>query len=89
MKKETKCFIGLLAALSVFAAMNLIHFLRPLTCWDCFFPYGLPFTFFHEGGFAGGRGLLADLLIALIVGAAIGSAWIGFSERDSSDRRRQ
>jgi hypothetical protein len=69
--------------------MNLIHFLRPVNCWDCFFPYGLPFTFFHEGGFAGGGGLLAHLLIALIVGAAIGPAWIGFSERDSSDRRRQ
>jgi hypothetical protein len=83
MKKEAKYFIGLLAAFSVFVAVNLIHFLRP------FFPHGLPFTFFYEGGFAGGRGfvwrgLLGDLFTLLIVGTAIGSAWIWFSERDSN-----
>ena len=64
----------------VFVAANTVHFLRPATCWDCFFPYGLPFTLYQNGGFAGGagfvwRGLAAD--IACVVGTALlaGRTW--------------
>jgi hypothetical protein len=89
MKNATKYAISLLAALALFVALNLFHFLRPVTCWDCFFPYGLPFTFFREGGFAGGRGfvwrgLLGDLFVVFVLGAVIGSVWTWFSEKGSN-----
>jgi hypothetical protein len=54
-----------IAAASILVLVNIASFLRPVWCADCFFPYGLPFTLFTEGGFAGGggivwRGLVAD-----------------------------
>jgi hypothetical protein len=48
----------MLAGAAIFGVVNLSNFLRPVTCWDCFFPYGIPFTFFREGGFAGGGGIV-------------------------------
>jgi hypothetical protein len=32
----------------------LITQLRLESCYDCFRPHGFPFTYFHEGGYAGG-----------------------------------
>jgi hypothetical protein len=66
--------IALLTTALVFVTANTIHFLRPASCADCFFPYGLPFTLYHDGGFAGGAafvwgGLAAD--IACVVGIAL------------------
>src|ERR1700722_18063296 len=62
-----------IAAASILVAVNIANFLRPAWCSDCFFPYGLPFTFFTDGGFAGGggfvwHGLVGD--VALIPAAA-------------------
>ena len=34
----------------LYIVVNLGHFLRPVNCGDCFFPYGVPFTFYQEGG---------------------------------------
>jgi len=70
--------IGLVTSLCVFGVANLLHFLRPVTCYDCFFPYGLPFTFFREEGFAGGAGLLwkgvaLDFVTMVSLGAIAGS----------------
>ncbi len=68
---------ALAVACLTFVVANTIHFLRPITCDDCFFPYGVPFTLYHDGGYAGGAGvawagLAADagciVLAALIVG---------------------
>lgn len=64
----------------VFVAANTAHFLRPATCADCFFPYGLPFALYRDGGFAGGAGIVWGGLaadIACIVGIALlaGRIW--------------
>jgi len=53
------------AAASLLVTMNIAHFLRPIWCYDCSFPYGLPFTLYTEGAYAGGSefvwtGLVAD-----------------------------
>jgi hypothetical protein len=48
-------------------------------CDDCFFPYGEPLTFFREGGFAGGGGIVWTGLIGdLFAGfaGAIVIAWL-------------
>jgi len=42
--------IALLASACILGIANRIHALRPPTCFDCFAPYGFPFTYFHEGG---------------------------------------
>ncbi len=58
--KAAKLFLlnaGLLALIFALLA-NIVHFLRPVDCADCFFPYGLPFTLFTEGGYGGGGGLV-------------------------------
>ena len=72
--------IALLATALVFVIANTIHFLRPATCADCFFPYGLPFTLYHDGGFAGGagfvwKGLAGDVACVLAVALLGGRIW--------------
>ncbi len=47
-----------IAAALILVVVNIANFLRPVWCADCFFPYGLPFTFFTDGGFAGGGGFV-------------------------------
>ncbi len=49
-------------------------------CSDCFAPHGIPFTFFHEGGFAGGEGfvwtgVLENFVVVLIVALVSGLVW--------------
>jgi hypothetical protein len=78
-KTPTKYVASLFVSVVLFAALNLVHFLRPEICSDCFFPYGVPFTFFKEGGYGGGGGFvwygfLGDVLVVCAVGAALGSA---------------
>ncbi len=58
----------LIAAASILVVVNIANFLRPVWCADCFFPYGLPFTFFTDGGFAGGGGFV---LLGLVADAAL------------------
>lgn len=62
-----------------FAVANYFNFSRTVTCADCFFPYGVPFTVFREGGYAGGGGIVwpgvaADF--ALVVAISWLLAWI-------------
>jgi hypothetical protein len=64
----------------LFAVANTAHFLRRVTCYDCFFPYGLPFTFYRDGGEGGGgglesRGLAADAAVVMVVAALLGGLW--------------
>jgi hypothetical protein len=47
-----------IAAASILVVVNIANLLRHVGCADCFFPYGLPFTFFTDGGFAGGGGFV-------------------------------
>lgn len=60
-KRFQRCIV---AAAAVLVAVNIVHFLRPVWCADCFFPYGLPFTLFTEGGYGGGAGFVWTGLIA-------------------------
>jgi hypothetical protein len=53
-----------IAAASILVVVNTASFLRPVWCDDCFFPYGLPFTLFTEGGYAGGAGFVWIGLVA-------------------------
>jgi hypothetical protein len=71
---------------AVFIAVNIMHFLRPASCYDCFLGHGLPFTLYHEGGYAGGasivwRGLVADVGVVVASGLLLGQAWRWFSGR--------
>jgi hypothetical protein len=71
--------VGLLASIGLFSVLNYRHFHRPVVCSDCFFPYGVPFTFYQEGGFAGGAGfvwtgVMGDLIVVAAVGIVLGWA---------------
>jgi hypothetical protein len=73
----------------VFVAANIRSFLRPVTCFDCFFPYGVPFTLYQEGGYAGGagivwRGLAADITIVIVTSALAGRIWQMFAGKNAN-----
>lgn len=49
-------------------------------CSDCFAPHGVPFTYFHEGGYAGGEGfvwlgVLGNLTVIVILATAAEFVW--------------
>jgi hypothetical protein len=78
--------IALFGAIVVFSVINIINFYRPVSCFDCFLPHGLPFRLYREGGFAGGagliwRGLAADVGVIILAAAFVGSAWQWFASR--------
>lgn len=77
---------GLAVAGLTFVGANTVHFLRPITCSDCFFPYGVPFTLYHDGGFAGGAGiawlgLAADAGCVVVAALVIGRVWETMARR--------
>ncbi len=55
---------SIIEAASLLVAFNIVHFLRPVWCADCFFPYGVPFTLFTEVGYGGGGGFVWTGLVA-------------------------
>ena len=62
-------------------------------CSDCFAPHGFPFTFFHEGGFAGGEGfvstgILGNSVTALIAALASGLVWNRLAAQTSGPIRK-
>ena len=64
----------------LFAVINTAHFLRGVTCYDCFLPYGLPFTFYRDGGEGGGRGLqlrglAADVAVVIVSAGLLVRLW--------------
>jgi hypothetical protein len=79
-RRSTALYVlGVLLSVCIFGIINYRHFHRVQQCDDCSFPYGLPFTIYHEGGYAGGAGfnwpgLVGDLILTVLVGIAIG--WI-------------
>lgn len=83
-----KYSIALAATCLSFVVANTLHLLRRVTCYDCFFPYGVPFRFYREGGYAGGgglelRGLVADALTVIVCGVLIGGIWQRFAPKRS------
>ncbi len=64
----------------VFVLINVVHFMRPPACYDCFLRHGLPLSLYHEGGYAGGAsimwgGLAADMSIVVVTAVLFGSVW--------------
>lgn len=81
--------ISMLSVVLVFIIVNFVQFSPTAACVDCNFGYGVPFTFFHEGGFAGDagflwRGLAADGLVVSVFGISVAEVW-----KRSSLRRAQ
>jgi hypothetical protein len=81
--------ISLVLSACALGIANNLHFWRSPTCFDCFRPEGIPFTFFHEGGFAGGagfvwRGVIGDSLVMLVFGFVLGLVWNKLAQRHSS-----
>lgn len=69
---------------SFFAALVLLVIggiiRHPYECFDCFEPYGFPFTYRQDGGYAGGssfylRWLTADLLVLVALTGFFTWAW--------------
>src|SRR5262249_15326329 len=78
--------ISLLLSACVLGIANHLESLRPPTCFDCFEPHGIPFTYFHEGGFAGGEGfvwsgVLGNALVVVATGAIIACIWNRLAQR--------
>ncbi|MGD0135256.1 MAG: hypothetical protein ABSE57_24685 [Bryobacteraceae bacterium] len=73
---------GLVTSMGMFATLNyreIRRLLGPTFCDDCDLPYGLPFTFFRDGGFLHDTrivwlGLIGDGVIVVGGGAVI--AWL-------------
>lgn len=64
---------SLTLSVAAFATANYLNWKDPVHCSDCFWPFGVPFTIYHEGGFAGGEGwvwggLIGDVAIAIACG---------------------
>ena len=55
---------SIIGTASLLVGVNIVHVFRPASCADCFFPYGLPFTLFREGGYQGGAGFIWTGLVA-------------------------
>lgn len=80
--------IALAATCLLFIVLNFLNFYRSVTCWDCFFPYGLPFTLYQKGGEAGGagivwRGLAADGACVIALALVVGRVWQGLATRSN------
>ncbi len=64
---------------------------QALHCYDCFEPHGWPFTYWHDGGFAGGaawvpKGVAGDLAVCMgfsIVGSMIWGWMVARAKRES------
>lgn len=72
--------IAFFAVAAVFVCANIVDFMRPATCFDCFLRRGLPFHLYHEGGFAGGTaimwsGLAADAFTVVAIAVLLGTLW--------------
>jgi hypothetical protein len=72
--------VGLAASTTIIVVINYFHFSRRVTCVDCFFPFGLPFTLYRDGGYGGGGGIVwlgvaGDVLTMVALGFAFGWVW--------------
>ena len=88
-KSGLRLSVGLLASTIVFAVINYLDFSRSEFISDGWYFHGFPFTFYRHGGFAHEHeyvwlGLLADLVITVGFGIAIGWLWKKIFERCSS-----
>lgn len=78
--------IVLATVTALFVIANVMNFSRAVTCWDCFFPYGVPFTLYQRGGMGGGAGIVwwgltADLACVVVVSSLCAWLWKTISRR--------
>jgi len=78
--------ISVLLSACLLGIANHLASLRPSACFDCLTPHGIPFTYFHEGGFAGGEGfvwsgVLGNTLVVVATGAIMAWAWNRLAQR--------
>lgn len=58
-------------------------------CSDCFAPHGVPFLYFHEGGFAGGagfiwKGVIGNSFVVLALASVLSLVWSGLLPQRSN-----
>jgi len=85
-------YVAFLVSTCLWGIANDVHSGRPATCSDCFWPHGIPFTFYHEGGFTGGdgyvwTGVVWDAFVVFLCGAILGWTWNWFSPKQSTTNR--
>lgn len=83
--------VSIVFSACVLGVANQLNFNRNVNCFDCVLPYGFPFTFVKEGGFASievflWRGVLGDSLLVIFLGAVFGWIWSKLSERASNQQ---
>jgi hypothetical protein len=86
MTKKGKYSLGFAVGSLLLCTVNYANWMRPTSCDDCYYDYGLPFAFLREGGFEHGRyilwpGVLGDLLTTLLVGLIVGIVFARFATR--------
>jgi hypothetical protein len=91
MNPSRRCGIAFLAVSIVLTTFNVHNFLRRVGCDDCFFPYGVPFTLYTDGGYAGGKGmvwagLVADVAIVVVASVVIGGLWQAIANKNSTQQ---
>lgn len=79
----------MLCVLLVSAGFWLLRGANSPKCSDCFRPYGFPFRYYHEGGFAGGAGwvkenVAKELAAIILVSLVLTWAWSAFVARRRS-----
>ena len=79
-RRSQRYGVALFMTIWAFGVVNTLHFLRTVTCSDCSFPYGLPFTLYRNSGNAGGgglvlRGLAADAATIVAISLLLGAMW--------------
>ena len=79
-----KYTICVLFSACLFGIANNSYFWRS-SCADCFAHHGVPFTFFHEGGLAGGdgfvwSGVIGNSIVVLVLALALGLLWSRFGQ---------
>jgi hypothetical protein len=79
-RRSQRYGVAFLMTVWAFGVVNTLHFLRPVTCSDCSFSYGLPFTLYRNAGNAGGgglalRGLAADAAMVAAISLLVGAVW--------------
>jgi hypothetical protein len=63
MTKKGKYTLGFAVRASRLCTVNYANRMRPISCDDCYYDYGLPFAFLREGGFEHGRYILWPRLL--------------------------